>query len=67
MAGRRDEAAALIDAMAPVVGITVMPEWREAVIGFIDMARAAADQFVDLPLDDAEDEAAPVFRPGEPR
>ena len=55
---------ALVAAMEPLLGLPLEDAWRAKVVGFVAMAAQAADLFVDLPLDDAADEAAPVFRPG---
>ena len=55
---------ALVAAMEPLLGLKLEETWRPKVVGFVAMAAQAAELFVDLPLDDAADEAAPVFRPG---
>ncbi len=55
---------AYVRAMEPVVGISVADAWREDVARTLAMAAAAAALFAELPLDDALDEAGPVFRPG---
>ena len=55
---------ALVAAMEPLLGLQLEDAWRPKVVGFVAMAAQAAGLFVDLPLDEAQDEAAPVFRPG---
>lgn len=64
MADRPIDWMAYADTMAPVVGLNIAPEWKTSVAAFLAMAAAAAALVVDMPLDDAEDEAAPVFKPG---
>lgn len=61
------DAEAWLDATAPVLGLYVMPEWRPNVVLYLGLAAKAAALFVDWPLDVAQDELAPVFRPGAPR
>lgn len=51
-------------AMAPILRLDHLPaEWNVSITGFLVMAAAAADLYLDFPLDDAFDEAAPVFTP----
>lgn len=58
-----DEAAgAVVDAMVPLLGIPMDPEWRAAVVANVKATAAAARLVLDFPLDD-EVEPAPVFRP----
>jgi Protein of unknown function (DUF4089) len=57
-----DEAvAALVDAMAPLLGIIIDPAWRGAVILNLKANAAAARLVIEFPLAD-ELEPAPVFR-----
>lgn len=56
---------AYIDAMAPVAGIEIRDEWKSGVASFLALAASNAALYADLPFDDAKDEAAPVFRPGD--
>jgi len=51
--------------MEPVVGITVDEAWRTDVARYLAMAASNAALFADLPLDEALDEAASVFAPGQ--
>lgn len=56
-----DEAAAIVDAIAPVLGVTLDPAWRDGVVAQL-MATAKAARFVlEFPLADELD-PAPVFR-----
>ena len=55
---------AYIAAMGPVVGLNIRDDWKPSVADCLAMAAAAAALFVGFPLDDANDEAAPIFRPG---
>ena len=52
---------AIVDATAPLLGIAIRPEWRDAVVANLRATRAAARLVEELPLDD-ELEPAPVFR-----
>ncbi len=57
-----DEAAgAVVDAMIPLLGIPMAPEWRDAVAANVKATAAAAALVLEVPLDDAV-EPAPVFR-----
>lgn len=56
-----DTAGAIVDAMMPLVGIPMAPEWRETVIASVKATAAAARLVLDFPLDDAV-EPAPVFQ-----
>ena len=58
-----DEAAGrVVDAMVPLLGIPMRPEWRAAVVANVRATAAAASLVLDFPLDD-DVEPAPVFRP----
>ncbi len=50
-------------AMEPLIGVPLAEPQASNVTGFLEMAAAAADLYLDFPLDDAYDEAAPVFTP----
>lgn len=56
-----DAAAAIVDSMAPMLGIAVDPTWRDAVVTNLKATSHAARLVLDFPLDD-ELEPAPVFR-----
>lgn len=64
MTDRTQQAAQLMTVMEQVLGLTIDDAWRPQVLGFLVMAANAADLYVDLPLDEAHDQAAPIFRPG---
>lgn len=53
---------ALIDAMAPMLGLTVEEAYREGVRQNLEVAAKAMDLVASAPLED-EAEPAPVFRP----
>ena len=55
---------AYVETVAPVMGLTIDAEWKPAVAAWVRTAATAAALFVDLPLDHAVDQPAPVFRPG---
>ena len=55
---------AFIETAAPVVGLEIADAWKPGVALYLEMAANAAALFAELPLDDAADEAAPVFHPG---
>ena len=58
-----DDAAAraVVDHMAPMLGIAVDPAWRDGVVPSLLGTALAARLVLDFPLDD-ELEPAPVFR-----
>lgn len=56
---------AYIDAVAPAVGLEIRQEWKPSVATYLALAASNAALFAELPFDDAKDEAAPVFRPGD--
>ncbi len=57
-----DEAAGrMADALAPVIGIAIAPEWRPALIANLKATAAAAKLVLDFSLPD-DLEPAPVFR-----
>ena len=51
---------ALIDAMTPLLGLTLMPESRAQTALHLRIAAQQAEKLFSVPLDDA-DEPAPVF------
>ena len=53
---------ALVDAMAPLLGLTLTPESRAQAILHLRIAVSQAELLLSAGLDDA-DEPAPVFRP----
>lgn len=63
MSNAKLDYAAYVAAMEPIVGIPIDDAWRANVVMYVGMAANAANLFVDLPYDDAHDEAATVFRP----
>ncbi len=54
--------AAIIDAMAPALGLAVKPDYRPAVVANLKICFAFAALLDIFPLDDHE-EPAPVFTP----
>ena len=54
-------AEVIVDAMAPLIGLSIEPAWRAAVAGNLNAVAAAARLVLEFPLDD-ELEPAPVFR-----
>lgn len=65
-AKRANHAAPLAAAMEPLLAIPIDDAWRPQIVAFLAMAASNADLYADLPFDDANDEPAPVFRPGSP-
>ena len=53
---------ALVDAMAPLLGLTLTPESRAQTILHLRIAAQQAEKLLSVPLDDQE-EPAPVFTP----
>ena len=51
-----------LDANASLLGITVAPEWREAVLSHLQITRELAQRVLDFHLPD-ETDPAPVFHP----
>ncbi len=66
MNGRKAHLATLVAAMEPLLGFALTETWRAGVIANLDLSAAAAELFATLPFDDAHDELAPIFIPGEP-
>ncbi len=56
-----ESAGAVVDAMVPLVGIPMAPEWRGTVTAAVQATAVAAALLLDFPLDDTV-EPAPVFR-----
>jgi Protein of unknown function (DUF4089) len=55
---------AYVTAMTPVTGLPLTDASRTRVADTLAMLAAAAGLYIDFPLDDVIDEAAPVFSPG---
>ncbi len=55
---------AQIDALAPLLGLTIASEERPAVVRFLKLARDMAGKLEAAPLPASTLELAPVFRPG---
>ncbi len=51
-----------LDAMAAALGITLDPDWHDAVRTNLDISLRMANQVASFPLDD-ETDLAPVFHP----
>jgi Protein of unknown function (DUF4089) len=51
---------AVVDSMAPLLGLTLTPESRAQTIAHLKIAAEHAQKLLSVPLDDA-DEPAPVF------
>jgi hypothetical protein len=56
-----DELDAWLDANAVLLGITVEPEWRDAVRMHLRITRELAQRVLDFPLSDEAD-PAPIFQ-----
>ncbi len=56
------DAEALVDAMSPLLGLTLTPESRAETIAHLRIAAQQADLLLSAPIDDCE-EPAPVFLP----
>jgi hypothetical protein len=56
------DAEALVDAMAPLLGLTLTPESRAQAIMHLRIAAEHAEKLLSVSLDDRE-EPAPVFTP----
>jgi hypothetical protein len=54
------EPEAVVDAMGPMLGLTLTPESRAQTIAHLKIAAEHAQKLFSVPLDDA-DEPAPVF------
>lgn len=55
-----------LDAMAPILGLSVEAAWRPEVEQFLAVAARMADLLDGFPPGEELEHAAPVFRPGEP-
>ena len=51
---------AVVDAMAPLLGLTLMPESRAQTVVHLRIAAEQAEKLLSVPLDDQQ-EPAPVF------
>ena len=58
--GHAFDPEAMVDAMAPLLGLTLTPESRAQTIVHLRIAAEHAQKLLSVPLDDA-DEPAPVF------
>ncbi len=56
-----DTTETMIDLVAPLLGIQVRPEWRDAILVHLRISLAHAASVAAFPLPD-EAEPAPVFR-----
>ena len=56
------DAEALVDAMAPLLGLTLTPKSRAETIVHLRIAAEQAEKLLSVSLDDRE-EPAPVFTP----
>lgn len=65
MSAQRRELEALLDAMAPLLGLRVEAAARARVIDSLAMAAGFAALVMEFPLDEGAVEAAAVFRAGE--
>lgn len=52
---------AVVDAMAPLLGLTLTPESRAQTLVHLRIAAEQAEKLLSVPLDDRQ-EPAPVFR-----
>jgi hypothetical protein len=60
----RFDTDAWIETVAPAMGLTIAPAWRAGVKANLEATVRAAELVLTAPLDDAEDEPAPVFKAG---
>jgi hypothetical protein len=51
---------AVVDAMAPLLGLTLTPESRAQTLVYLRIAAEQAEKLLSIPLDDQQ-EPAPVF------
>jgi hypothetical protein len=54
--------AAMLDAAAAVLGLTVAPEWRGEILFHMKVIGETAQRLMEFPLDDSV-EPAPIFTP----
>ncbi|MCW6509088.1 DUF4089 domain-containing protein [Lichenifustis flavocetrariae] len=59
---REFDPEAIVDAMAPLLGLDIRPEYRPGVVTNLKVTAALAALFLDPPLDDHAEPAA-VFHP----
>lgn len=57
-----EDRAAALDAAIALLGLTIEPGWREAILAHMKVTGEAAQLVLEFPLED-ELEPAPVFRP----
>ena len=60
MTAKTFEPEAVVDAMAPLLGLTLTPESRAQTIVHLRIAAEQAERLLSVPLDDLA-ESAPVF------
>ena len=60
MTAKTFDPEAVVDAMAPLLGLTLTPESRAQTIVHLRIAAEQAEKLLSVPLDDHE-EPAPVF------
>jgi hypothetical protein len=58
--GKTFDPEAVVDAMAPLLGLTLTPESRAQTIVHLRIAAEQAERLLSVPLDDQQ-EPAPVF------
>ncbi len=62
MTAKTFDPEAVVDAMAPLLGLTLTPESRAQTIVHLRIAAEQAERLLSVPLDDRQ-EPAPVFTP----
>ena len=62
MTAKTFDPEAVVDAMAPLLGLTLTPESRAQAIAHLRIAAEQAERLLSVPLDDRQ-EPAPVFTP----
>ena len=60
MTAKAFDPEAMVDAMAPLLGLTLTPESRAQTLVHLRIAAEQADKLLSVPLDDQQ-EPAPVF------
>ena len=60
MTAKAFDPEAVVDAMAPLLGLTLTPESRAQTLVHLRIAAEQADKLLSVPLDDQQ-EPAPVF------
>ena len=62
MTDRPFDPEAVLDAMAPMLGLEIRPEYRPGIVTNLEMTARFATIVLDVPLDDHAEPAA-MFRP----